>query len=93
MVAKLLTVDLLIPGCSSLKEKRYVLSSLKTRLRRKFNVSVAEIDHHNKWQRSRIAACTVGVDRKTVDGCCDKVLGFIEREHRVEIFETYQEYC
>jgi uncharacterized protein YlxP (DUF503 family) len=93
MVAKLLTVDLLIPGCSSLKEKRLVLSSLKTRLRRKFNVSVAEVDHHNKWQRTRLAACTVGVDRKTVDGCSDKVLKFIERDFRVEITDTQQEYC
>ena len=93
MVAKLLTVDLLIPGCSSLKEKRFVLSSLKTRLRRKFNVSVAEIDHHHKWQRSQLAACTVGVDRKTVDGCCEKVLKCVERDYRVEITETGQEYC
>jgi uncharacterized protein YlxP (DUF503 family) len=93
MVAKLLTVDLLIPGCSSLKEKRLVLSSLKTRLRRKFNVSVAEVDHHNKWQRARLAACTVGVDRITVDGCLDKVLKFIERDFRVEITDTQQEYC
>lgn len=93
MVAKLLTVDLLIPGCSSLKEKRLVLSSLKTRLRRKFNVSVAEVDHHNKWQRARLAACTVGVDRKTVDGCFEKVLKFIERDFRVEITDTQQEYC
>jgi uncharacterized protein YlxP (DUF503 family) len=36
MVVKLLTVDLLIPGCSSLKEKRFVLKSLKARLRQRF---------------------------------------------------------
>lgn len=93
MVAKLLTVDLLIPGCSSLKDKRLVLSSLKTRLRRKFNVSVAEVDHHNKWQRARLAVCTVGVDRRTVDGCCDKVRRFVDHDHRVEITDLKQEYC
>jgi uncharacterized protein YlxP (DUF503 family) len=93
MVVKLLTVDLLIPGCSSLKEKRFALSSLKTRLRQKFNVSVAEVDHHDKWQRSALAITTVGVDRRTADGCCDKALRFIERDHRVEITDTHQEYC
>ena len=41
----------------------------------------------------QLAACTVGVDRKTVDGCCEKVLKFIERDYRVEITETGQEYC
>jgi len=92
MIAKLLTVDLLIPGCSSLKEKRLALSSLKSRLRRKFNVSVAEVDHHDKWQRCELAVATVSVDRRTADGCCDKVLRFIERDHRVQITDTHQEY-
>lgn len=92
MVVKLLTVDLFIPGCSSLKEKRLALSSLKTRLRRRFNVSVAEVDHHDKWQRCQLAVTTVGVDRKTADGCCDKVLRFIEGDHRVEITDTYLDY-
>ena len=45
MILKLLTLDILFPGCSSLKEKRFVLSSLKARLRQRFNVSVAEVDH------------------------------------------------
>lgn len=93
MIVKLLTVELHIPGCSSLKEKRFALSSLKTRLRRRFNVAVAEVDHHAKWQRSSLAIVTVAVDRKMADGSCDKALSFIERDHRVEIMESSQEYC
>lgn len=92
MIVKLLTVDLFIPGCSSLKEKRLALSSLKTRLRRRFNVAVAEVDHHDKWQRCQLAVTTVAVDRKRADGCCDKVLRFIEGDHRVEITDTDLEY-
>jgi uncharacterized protein YlxP (DUF503 family) len=92
MIVKLLTVDLLIPGCSSLKEKRYALSSLKTRLRRRFNVAVAEIGHHEKWQRCELAIVTVAVDRRTADGQCDKVLRFVDLDHRVEIADAQQEY-
>jgi hypothetical protein len=92
MIVKLLTVDLIIPGCSSLKEKRYALSSLKTRLRRKFNVAVAEVDHHDKWQRCELAIVTVAVDRRTADGQCDKVLRFVDHDHRVEIADAQQEY-
>jgi len=92
MFVKLLTVDLFIPGCSSLKDKRMVLSSLKARLRRKFNVSVAEVDYHNKWQRSQLAIVTVGVDRATVDAGCEMAARFIEYERRVEITDMYQEY-
>lgn len=93
MVIKLLTVDFLLPGCSSLKEKRFVLSSLKPRLRRRFNVSVAEVDYHDKWQRCRLAVVMVGVDRRSVDAECDKVLRFIEGEHRVSVTDSSQEIC
>ena len=92
MVVKLLTVDLIIPGCSSLKEKRYALSSLKTRLRRKFNVAVAEVDHHDKWQRCELAIVTTATDRRTADSQCDKVVRFVERDHRVEIVDAHHEY-
>ena len=93
MVVKLLTIDLLIPACSSLKEKRYVLSSLKTRLRKRFNISVAEVDYHDKWQRSVLAVSLVAVDRRTADGSCDAVIRFVENEHRIEITEIQQEVC
>jgi uncharacterized protein YlxP (DUF503 family) len=93
MFVKLLTVDFLIPGCSSLKDKRLVLSSLKSRLRQKFNVSVAEIGYQDKWQRCELAIVTIGADKRTTDDCGDKVLRFIEREHRVEVTDTQQEYC
>jgi len=93
MVVKLLTVDLLFPGSSSLKEKRFVLKSLKSRLRQRFNVSVAEVDHQEKWQRCRLAVVMVGSDRRSVDTGCDRVLSFIEGDHRVEVTESRQELC
>ena len=93
MVVKLLTVDLLFPGCSSLKEKRFVLKSLKARLRQRFNVSVAEVDYQDKWQRCRLAVVMVGSDRRSVDANCDKVLRFIEGDHRLDVTESSQELC
>ncbi len=91
MVVKLLTLDLLFPGCSSLKEKRFVLSSLKLRLRKRFNVSVAEVDYHDKWQRCLMAVALVGTDRRAVDRVGDSVLRFVEGDHRVNIADTTQE--
>jgi uncharacterized protein len=92
MFVKLLTVDILIPGCSSLKEKRYVLSSLKARLRSRFNASVAEVDFQNKWQRSLIAIALVGSDHATLDGACTRVRNFIEGDHRVQIADAMEEF-
>jgi len=93
MIVKLLTVDLLFPGCSSLKEKRFVLKSLTARLRRRFNVSVAEVDFQDKWQRCRLAVAMVGSSRKSVDEGCDAVLRFIEADHRLVVTESRHELC
>ena len=91
MVVKLLTIDLHLPGRSSLKEKRFVLSSVKTRLRRQFNVAVSEVDHHDKWQRSTLAVVTVGVDGAMAESTCDKVIKFLERDHRLTVLDCTKE--
>lgn len=59
MLVALARIDLRIPGCGSLKEKRHVLKSLTGSLRQRFNVSVAEVDHQDLWQRSTIAVSSV----------------------------------
>jgi hypothetical protein len=58
-----LTLELRLENAHSLKEKRHVVGSLKDRLRHKFNVAVAEIDHQDAWQRATVAAVTVSPDR------------------------------
>ena len=58
----LLTLSLYIPGSGSLKGRRAVVKSLKDRIRAKFNVSVAEIDDEELWQRATIAVACVSGD-------------------------------
>jgi uncharacterized protein len=55
MLVALERFDLRIPGCGSLKEKRHVVKTLSNAIRSKFNVSVAEVDHHELWQRTALA--------------------------------------
>ncbi len=71
-----LTLELRLEDSHSLKEKRHVVESLKTRLRNKFNVSVAEIDYQDLWQRALVAAVTVSSDRVHAE----KVLRSVEDE-------------
>ena len=59
MLSALCRFDLRIPGCTSLKEKRHVVKTLTASLRQKFNVSVAEVDHHDLWQRTTIGVASV----------------------------------
>ena len=71
-----LTLELRLEHSHSLKEKRHVLKSLRDRLHNKFNVSVAEIDYHDLWQRAVLAAVTVSADRVQAE----KVLQSVENE-------------
>jgi uncharacterized protein YlxP (DUF503 family) len=71
-----LTLELRLENSHSLKEKRHVVESLKTRLRNKFNVAVAEIDHQDLWQRAAVAAVTVSSDHVHAE----KVLRSVEDE-------------
>jgi hypothetical protein len=71
-----LTLELRLEESHSLKEKRHVVESLKARLRHKFNVSVAEIDYQDLWQRSAVAAVTVSSDHVHAE----KVLQSVEDE-------------
>ena len=63
MVIALERFDLRIPHSRSLKEKRHVVKSLTAALRQAFPVSVAEVEHHDLWQRATIAVAVVGADQ------------------------------
>jgi uncharacterized protein YlxP (DUF503 family) len=74
MPVGLLTLELHIPDAQSLKDKRQVLRSLKDKLRREFNVAVAELEHHDAWQRSVIGVVTLSNEEKHVREMLQKVL-------------------
>src|SRR6266849_1625608 len=67
MVVGVLQLTLFLPENHSLKGKRQVLRSIKDRVRNKFNVSIAESDGHDFWQRAELGICQVGSDRAFVD--------------------------
>jgi uncharacterized protein len=71
-----LTLEIRLDDSHSLKDKRHLVQSLKDRLRSKFNVSVAEIDYQDLWQRAAVAAVTVSSDRTHAG----KVLQSVEDE-------------
>jgi len=71
-----LILELRLDDAHSLKDKRHYVKSLKDRLRAKFNVAVAEIDHQDLWQRGTIAAVTVSADQIHAE----QVLQHVERD-------------
>ena len=77
-VVGLLTIEVQVPECRSLKAKRKVVQSLTARLRQRFNASVAEVDFQDKWQRCRIGVSVVSNDARLVDSQLRKALNFVE---------------
>ena len=91
MIVSRIRVEFLLPGCTSLKEKRFVLNSLKKRLRNKFNVAVCETGFQDKWQRSELGIATVSNSRRGADRTAQAVIAFLEREARISLIDTDRE--
>jgi uncharacterized protein YlxP (DUF503 family) len=80
--------DLRIPGSGSLKEKRHVVKTLSAGIRAKFNVSVAEVDHHELWQRTAIGVAVVAREPYHARMVMHEVERFIERHPGVETIDA-----
>jgi len=88
------TVYLDIPANHSLKGKRRVLKSLVTRVRSRFNVSIAEVDHQDAWQTATLGIACVSTDAAYVHGLLTKVVRAIAayrldaqvRDFEIEIY-------
>jgi uncharacterized protein len=78
MVVGLLSIELHIPGARSLKDKRMVVRGVKDRIK-KFNIAVAEVEHHDLWQRCGLGIVTVSTDEKHADQELAAVVNEIER--------------
>ena len=78
MVVGICTVTLRLPGNGSLKGKRGVLKSLMARLRQEFNVSVAEVDSHDDWQRAVLGIACVSTDVAYAHGLLERAVQWIE---------------
>ena len=68
-----LTLELRIEGAHSLKDKRQVLRSVKDGLRARFNVSVAELDSTDVWQRATVGVVSISGSRDYLDGLMKNV--------------------
>ena len=82
------TIKLRLPENLSLKGKRQVLKSITTRVRNKFNVSVAEVDDQNLWQLATLGICCVSNDKRYTNELLSKVVNFIiDGRFEVEIVD------
>lgn len=85
------TVELWIPESQSLKDKRQVLHSLKDRLRGKFNLSVAEVDGQDLWQKAVLGMACVANDGSHVEQVLEQALNVMKSMPTVEVVRVHRE--
>ncbi len=78
MVVGTLEIDLLLAQNHSLKGKRAVLRAVKDRVRNKFNVAIAEVEGHDRWQRATLGVACVSTDRRHANQVLSHVVTFVE---------------
>jgi uncharacterized protein YlxP (DUF503 family) len=85
VIVGICTFELFIPHAHSLKEKRKVVKSLLDRIRSRHNVSIAEVEHQDLWQRAGIGITAVGTSHKHISSMFDGILEEIEDRAEAEI--------
>lgn len=86
-------IELHIPGINSLKGKRQIIKSMKEKIRNRFNVSIAEVEKQDLWQRATLGLACVANGKVQANRVLSKVIHFIEQnksvfltDYEIEIF-------
>jgi len=79
MPVAVLTLEIRLPYSHSLKEKRAVLRKMRDRLRARFNVAVAELDHQDVWQRATLGVVSISDSRALLESAFRQVLAETEK--------------
>jgi hypothetical protein len=93
MPVGVLTLEIQIPYSHSLKEKRAVVRKVRDRIRARFNVAVAEMDHQDVWQRATLGVVSISSSQQLLETVfhqvlaeAESVLGEDVADHTLEFF-------
>ncbi|MGH7502786.1 MAG: DUF503 domain-containing protein [Longimicrobiales bacterium] len=92
MVVGVIGWELEIFGAQSLKQKRSVVTSLKERLHNRFNLSVAETNFHDLWQRAELTACVVSTDKQHAESILEHADHFVNADHRARVIRVQRSF-
>lgn len=87
MVVGVASIEVHIPESGSLKSKRRFIKRIKDRVKNRFNVSIAEVDHNELWQRTTLGVSVVANKKQFANQVLSEVVDFIGRENGVQILD------
>ncbi len=87
MVVGIANIEIHIPESGSLKNKRHFLKRIKDRVKNRFNVSIAEVDHNDLWQRTTLGISVVANEQQFANQVLSQVIEFINQEQGIQILD------
>ena len=87
MTVGALRIEFAIYEAHSLKDKRRFVKGFKDRLAAHHNVSVAEVDHLEAWQRATVGIAMVSNDPVHLHGCLDRIVDFARRQRGLSVLD------
>lgn len=93
MVVGICKLDIhLLEAPHSLKEKRQIVRRIKERIRNNFEVSVAEVDENDLWQRAVIGVSCVSKDQVHANSILSKIIDKVESDPAIELIDCLMKF-
>lgn len=86
-------IQLFLPACQNLKEKRAIVKSMLGKLRSRFHVSAAELAYLEQWQRAEIGIAAVANEMSFLSNQIQAMIRLVETYPGVELIHAETEYC
>jgi len=80
-------ISLYLPNSHSLKDKRSILISYQNYLRKKYNISISEIDQRNLWKKSTIGIVSINSNRMVIDRLFEKIKKDTENQADIQLID------
>jgi uncharacterized protein YlxP (DUF503 family) len=87
MTIGLCRLVLYLPQSGSLKSKRSILKSIRTRVRNKFNVSISELSDNDLWQKAVLGVAVVSNESRHANQVLSKVVDLVQTDARVALVD------
>ncbi len=91
MLVGTLVLDIRLDESYSIKDKRRVRKSVVERIRRRWNVSIAEVDSQEVWNLLTVGLAFVSNERKPIERALDQIVTFLEEVYFLEVMVRERE--
>lgn len=91
MVVGVGVIELMIHSSSSLKAKRQVVKSILGKVRSKYDLSIAEVGDHDKWQRCTLGFAVVSTEGGHAHTMMESITKYVENLYLAEVVNTHIE--